>query len=75
MAAVAAPITMSATVLYRWYLEGPHPFGLSARSDQVLGGLTMWVGAGFYDIGVFTTIFFRWAQREDLDEPEFNSFY
>lgn len=73
MAAVAAPITMAATVLYPWYLEAPHPFGLSARSDQVLGGLTMWVGAGFYVIGVFTTIYFRWAQREDLDEPEFNS--
>jgi putative membrane protein len=73
MAAVAAPITMAGTVLYPWYLEGPHPFGLSAKSDQVLGGLTMWVGAGFYVIGVFTTIYFRWAQREDLDEPEFNS--
>jgi putative membrane protein len=72
MAAVAAPITMASTVIYPWYQEGPHPFGLSPLSDQVLGGLTMWVGAGFYMIGVFTTIYFHWARFEDLDEPEFN---
>ncbi|HJU11224.1 MAG TPA: cytochrome c oxidase assembly protein, partial [Candidatus Binataceae bacterium] len=72
MAAVAAPITMAASVIYPWYLGGTHPFGLSPLSDQVLGGLTMWVGAGFYMIGVFTTIYFQWARYEDLDEPEFN---
>jgi putative membrane protein len=73
MAGVAAPITMATKVIYPWYLEGPHPFHLSPLSDQVLGGLTMWVGAGFYMIGVFTTIYFHWAQREDSDEPEINS--
>jgi putative membrane protein len=72
MAAVAAPITMASTIIYPWYQQGPHPLGLSPLSDQVLGGLTMWVGAGFYMIGVFTTIYFHWASREDLDEPEFN---
>jgi putative membrane protein len=72
MAAVAAPITMATTVLYPWYLEGPHPFGISPMSDQVLGGVAMWVGAGVYVMGVFTAIYFYWAQREDLDEPEFN---
>jgi putative membrane protein len=72
MAAIAAPITMAQSVIYPWYLEGPHPFGLSATADQVLGGLVMWVGAGFYMIGVFTTIYFQWAQREDLDEPKLN---
>ncbi len=72
MAAVAAPITIASDVIYPWYRLGPHPFGLSDKSDQVLGGLTMWVGAGFYLIGVFTSIFFRWARRQDLDEPEFN---
>lgn len=72
MAAVAAPITLASTVIYSWYERDPHPFGLSPLSDQVLGGLTMWVGAGFYMIGVFTTIYFQWARREDLDEPELN---
>jgi putative membrane protein len=72
MAAVAAPITMATSVLYPWYLEGSHPFGISALSDQVLGGVVMWVGAGLYVMGVFTTIYFYWAQRDDLDEPAFN---
>jgi putative membrane protein len=72
MAGVAAPITMASTVIYPWYLEGPHPFHLSPLSDQILGGLAMWVGAGFYMIGVFTTIYFQWARYEDRDEPEIN---
>jgi hypothetical protein len=29
----------------------------------------MWVGAGFYFIGVFTVIFFRWARFDDRDQP------
>lgn len=69
MAAVAAPITLSPTVLYPWYLEGPHPGGLSPLADQIAGGLLMWVGAGCYLIAVFSVIFFRWAQHEDRDEP------
>lgn len=70
MAGVAAPITMAGKVIYPWYLEGPHPFHLSPLSDQVLGGLIMWVGAGFYMIGVCTTIFFSWVRYDSLNEPE-----
>jgi len=69
MAAVAAPITLANSVIYPWYLEGPHPFQITPLADQVLGGLLMWVGAGFYFIGVFTVIFFRWARYEDRDQP------
>ncbi len=69
MAAVSAPITLAPDVIYPWYLEGPHPWGLTPLVDQVLGGLLMWVGAGLYFMSVFTIMFFRWAQREDRDEP------
>jgi len=69
MAAVAAPITLANNVIYPWYLEGPHPYQIAPLADQVLGGLLMWVGAGFYLIGVFTVIFFRWARYEDRDQP------
>ncbi|HTY54524.1 MAG TPA: cytochrome c oxidase assembly protein [Candidatus Binataceae bacterium] len=72
MAAVAAPITLASGVIYPWYLEGPHPYQLAPLADQVLGGLLMWVGAGFYFIGVFTVIFFRWARFEDRDQPPVN---
>lgn len=69
MSAVSAPITYSPTVLYPWYLEGPHPLGMTPRADQVLGGLLMWIGAGFYVLCVMSVIFFRWARFEDRDAP------
>lgn len=69
MAAVSAPITLGPEVIYPWYLEGPHPFGMNPLTDQVVGGLLMWIGAGTYLLGVYTVIFFRWARRDDCDEP------
>jgi putative membrane protein len=69
MAAVSAPITLATTVIYPWYLEGPHPWGVTPLSDQMLGGLLMWVGAGLYFMCVFSVMFFRWAQRDDRDAP------
>lgn len=69
MAAIAAPITLAPRVLYPWYLEGPHPAGISPLSDQVLGGVLMWVGDGIYIMCVFTLIFYRWSQRDDRDRP------
>jgi putative membrane protein len=72
MTAVAAPITMSETVLYVYYNMGQHPFGLSPIADQVLGGLIMWIGQGVYIMFVFSAIFFRWAQRDDTEVPAIN---
>jgi putative membrane protein len=69
MAAVSAPIALGSTVIYPWYAEGAHPWGLSPLADQQLGGLLMWVGAGLYLMAVFSAIFFRWARRDDRDEP------
>jgi cytochrome c oxidase assembly factor CtaG len=69
MAAVSAPIALGTTVIYPWYAEGPHPLKLSAVTDQQIGGLLMWVGAGLYLMAVFSAIFFRWARRDDRDEP------
>src|SRR5262249_34934205 len=48
MAAVSAPIALGPEVIYPWYSEGRHPWGLSPLADQQLGGLLMWVGAGLY---------------------------
>ena len=69
MKLAGAPIALAPTVIYPWYTEGPHPLGLTALADQELGGLLMWVGAGLYLMCVFSLIFFRWARREDRDEP------
>jgi putative membrane protein len=67
MTAVAAPITLATRVIYPWYTEGAHGWGLKAIDDQVLGGLIMWMGQGTYLMIVFTFIFYRWSQREDRD--------
>lgn len=71
MTAVAAPITLAYSVVYPWYLEGPHPWGLTAMNDQVLGGLLMWIGQGTYLMCVFTAVFYQWQKRSDEgDLPE-----
>jgi len=69
MTAVAAPITLAAGVIYPWYLEGPHGWGIKPIDDQVLGGLMMWIGQATYLMAVFTAIFYQWSRRDDRDEP------
>jgi putative membrane protein len=69
MTAVAAPITLANTVIYPWYLEGAHGWGLKPMDDQILGGLLMWIGQGTYLMIVFTLIFYRWSRHEDSDLP------
>ncbi len=69
MTAVAAPITLANQVIYGWYLEGPHGWGIKPMDDQVLGGLLMWIGQGTYLMAVFTAIFFKWSRKEDQDMP------
>jgi putative membrane protein len=70
MTAVAAPITLAPAVIYPWYLEGPHAWGIKPLDDQILGGLMMWVGQGTYLMFVFTAIFYRWSWYEDRDLPD-----
>jgi putative membrane protein len=72
MTAVGAPITMAQSVIYVFYMEAPHPFGLTPMADQVLGGLIMWVGQGVYIMFVFSGIFFQWSRREDTENPPIN---
>ena len=59
MTAVAAPITLATRVIYPWYTEGAHGWGLKPLDDQVLGGLIMWIGQGTYLMFVFTFIFYN----------------
>jgi len=72
MTAVGAPITMARSVIYVFYMEPPHPLGLTPMADQVLGGLIMWVGQGVYIMFVFSGIFLRWARRDDTEMPPIN---
>jgi putative membrane protein len=74
MTAVAAPITLASTVIYPWYTEGAHGWGIRPMDDQVLGGLLMWIGQGTYLMIVFTLIFFRWSRLDDRDIPAVPTF-
>jgi len=68
MSIVSALITLSETVLYRWYDAAPRVSGLAALDDQQLGGLIMWVpGALVFWIAI-SIIFYRWASRENREE-------
>jgi putative membrane protein len=70
LACIAAPITLAHHVIYLWYARGPHPFGLTPYQDQLLGGLIMWLGAGFYHAGILTAIFFQWVSHTEAEEAE-----
>jgi putative membrane protein len=72
MTAVAAPITMAQSVLYVYYVEGPHPLGITPMADQVLGGIIMWVGQAVYLMFVFSAIFFCWARDDGEEMPPIN---
>ncbi len=65
MTVVGAPVTLAETVLYHFYMGGPHPLGISALKDQELGGLLMWVVQGFILTVVASVIFVRWLSRTE----------
>ncbi len=73
MFVVGALVTMSDTVLYRFYSQPTHLLRLRLLlgwdvpplSDQRLGGLMMWLGGSFFYLGVLTAIWFIWAGQEE----------
>jgi putative membrane protein len=67
---VGAMIALSETPLYTPYVEAPRVFGLSAMTDQQIGGLIMWVMTGVVYLGLMAIVFFRWASAEDRAEAQ-----
>ena len=65
----SALITFSRTELYTWYVEAPRVFAeLSALEDQRLGGVIMWVPGGLTLWLAITAVYFRWTQRERVED-------
>lgn len=74
MALVAALITLSDDVLYRFYKDAPLQWGLSPLADQRLGGVIMWVPGTLVFLVAMTIVYFRWVgcdeERGDIPEAQ-----
>lgn len=56
--------------LYPPYINAPRVWGLSAATDQQLGGLLMWVPVSIYMIVIMSFLFIRWMQKQEREQYE-----
>jgi putative membrane protein len=68
MKGLGALLTLSDELLFPAYALAPRVFGIDAFEDQRIGGLLMWVPAGFILWGAATIVFFRWWFSEERSE-------
>ncbi|HEY4306243.1 MAG TPA: cytochrome c oxidase assembly protein [Gemmatimonadaceae bacterium] len=63
MAIVSVYIAYADGVLYPMYASAPRFWGISPMSDQMIGGLIMWIPGGLFFYTVISVVFLRWNQR------------
>lgn len=54
--------------LYAPYLAAPRIWGLSAATDQQLGGLIMWIPGNIAYIIIVSILFISWMQKQDAKQ-------
>src|SRR5260370_29228032 len=54
--------------LYAPYIVAPRVWGISAATDQQLGGLIMWVPVSISYIVVMSVLFIRWMQQQEVKQ-------
>jgi putative membrane protein len=64
MVALGALLTFAGQPLYAPYIAAPRLFGLSAATDQQLGGLIMWIPGNLSYLLVMGIIFFQWIEQQ-----------
>lgn len=64
MKAIGAFVTLADHVLYDFYASAPRVLGLSAATDQTIGGLVMWIPGGLIYWTAIAIIFLRHYHRE-----------
>jgi len=64
---IGAVITFSKGILYSWYAEAPRIWGISASTDQQIGGLIMWVPGGMFFLFTLVVVFLIWASQEESE--------
>ncbi|MGH2497996.1 MAG: cytochrome c oxidase assembly protein [Ktedonobacteraceae bacterium] len=57
-----------ASPLYAPYIAAPRVWGISAATDQQLGGLIMWVPGNIIYIIIMSALFLRWMQKKDKEQ-------
>ncbi|MEO9035579.1 MAG: cytochrome c oxidase assembly protein [Gemmatimonadaceae bacterium] len=67
MAIVAVYISYADTVLYPLYASAPRVWGITPMSDQLIGGLIMWIPGGLFFYTIISFVFYKWQQRGGLD--------
>ena len=54
--------------LYTPYIAAPRVWGISAATDQQLGGLIMWIPVNISYIIVMSVLFLRWMQKKEVEQ-------
>src|SRR5205807_3396402 len=54
--------------LYAPYIAAPRIWGISAATDQQLGGLIMWIPGGILYIIIMSILFIRWMQKQEAKQ-------
>ncbi len=54
--------------LYAPYIAAPRVWGISAATDQQLGGLIMWVPVNIAYIVIMSILFIRWMQQQEAKQ-------
>lgn len=67
MAIVSVYIAYADTVLYPLYASAPRVWGITPMSDQMIGGLIMWIPGGLFFYTIISIVFFRWQQRDGVE--------
>jgi putative membrane protein len=67
--ALGAGLTF-APPLYAPYLAAPRVWGISAATDQQLGGLIMWIPGNILYIIIMSALFIRWMQKQEAKQIE-----
>lgn len=57
-----------ASPLYAPYIAAPRVWGISAATDQQLGGLIMWIPGNIIFIVIMSALFLRWMQKKDKEQ-------
>jgi len=57
-----------ASPLYAPYIAAPRVWGISAATDQQLGGLIMWVPGNIIFIAIMSALFLRWMQNKEREQ-------